>query len=234
MFFFERKKDSSPQTIAFQLRSQILKEKAETINSSGKKIELIKKAIPYMSSKRLNYSDRFSLGFVRDVLLICSPAEETFSLGSRNQEFENSHFELLKLRVGKSAAQGVFQNLDEIIRKVQAIWFPEMIDPPRVRWLKRFSTRKLAHFSPDKDEIAFSLIFDMLETPVEILYYLAYHELLHREIGVEKIQGRRRAHTPRFKEMEKRFPDFQEMENKINRYITTFQITQPMKYYRAR
>jgi predicted metal-dependent hydrolase len=90
-----------------------------------------------------------------------------------------------------------------------------------VTWLKHYSVRKLAHYAFRDDEIAFSLIFDFPDTPAEILSYLAYHELLHRQLGAQRINGRRYAHTRDFKTRESLFPNWRRMDETIALYIRT-------------
>jgi len=118
-----------------------------------------------------------------------------------------------------TAGKGIFYNLDDIVKNVRDIWFPEMEDLPQTTWLKQFTVRKLAHYHLQKDEIAISLVFDSLETPREILHYLAFHELLHRDVGVYRKNGRRYSHTGEFKNKEKKYPGYHEMDRKISQYL---------------
>jgi len=161
--------------------------------------QLLSELSPDFHSQRLSPADHFAWKFIQDVNIL----NPRFSQQER----------------GLNGGQGIHQDLAAIVQKVQAIWFPEMKHCPRVSWLKRFSVRKLAHYSLGKDEIAFSLIFDFKETPAEILHYLAYHELLHRKLGVQRINGRRYAHTPEFKLLERQYPGWESIDQKIGQYI---------------
>jgi len=147
--------------------------------------------------QRLSPGDKFAWQFLEKL--------DVLKAGLRCKEFD--------------PARGVSHNLQEVIELVQKIWFQDMETPPKVCWLSSYSTRKLAHYSITKDEIAFSLIFDLEEAPPDILNFLAYHELLHRELGVNKVGGRRYVHTPEFKAREKWYPNWMEMDQRINQYI---------------
>ncbi|OGG94748.1 MAG: hypothetical protein A2508_06755 [Candidatus Lambdaproteobacteria bacterium RIFOXYD12_FULL_49_8] len=114
---------------------------------------------------------------------------------------------------------GIFQDLTERMIRTQQLYFPEMKTYPKVVWLDRFSTRKLAHYSLNRDEIAFSLIFDRLNAPKVLLDYLAFHELLHKDVGIKRQKGRISAHGPDFKAREREYPGFKEIEPLIHRFM---------------
>lgn len=118
--------------------------------------------------------------------------------------------------VQESNGAGIFVDLTEVVRRVSKQYFPAMDGIPKVSWTGRFSVRKLAHYSEAKDEIAFSLIFDQPGIDSDLLDYLAYHELLHREIGTVRNNGRRYAHTPEFKKRERMFPGYDQLEKSIH------------------
>ncbi len=116
-------------------------------------------------------------------------------------------------------SRGIFHNLEGLVQTVRDIWFPKMESLPQAIWLKHFSTRKLAHFHSQKDEVAFSLVFDSLQTPRKILHYLVFHELLHRQVGIKKLGGRNYAHTSEFKKQEQQYPDYAQMDQFLTHYL---------------
>lgn len=211
----------SLQSYAFQLRKQLLigapiQTLLEYHRNHQQILGNLKASI---GKKQLPYSDRFAWKFIQKVNIL-SPKftlKEDFS----HFEPEMSTKRAPKGKPIKDEAMGAHQNLRFYVENVQAIWFPHMKTAPKICWLKRFTTRKLAHYAFGRDEIAFSLIFDLPDTPPELLNYLAYHELLHRELGVRTQNGRRYAHTPEFKQREDRFPDSSKMDQKITDYILT-------------
>lgn len=199
--------DLSIQSYAFQLRKLLLSncKLDQLLEHHQQHQELLATYTPLIQPYRLSFSDRFAWKFIREINIL-SP--------DYLKKDANSH--------GMNhRSLGVYQNLDDIVKKVQTIWFGEMEGPPNTVWLKHFSTRKLAHYAKDRDEIAFSLIFDSPDAPPEILSYLAYHELLHRQVGAKVINGRRYHHTGEFKNQEQLFPNWRDIEDQIRNYVSS-------------
>ncbi len=205
----QRKIPFSLHSCAFQLRKKLLKHAPLEVllNFHKEHQEFLARVSPLIEPRHLSYSDRFAWKFLREVNIL--------SLDYSNEDSQNRVGEPGKAPTGK----GIYQDLDDVVAKVQKIWFPEMDNLPGVVWLKRFSTRKLAHFSHKLDEIAFSLIFDSMDAPAEIISYLAYHELLHRQLGSKTVKGRRYSHTGHFKDQEHLFPNWRAVDEQINQYI---------------
>lgn len=206
-------KAASLQSYAFQLRKLLIHGCSldELLTFDRQHQAFVKKIASSLSRKRLSASDRFAWKFIREVNILKS----CFLESSGEDELFYRKWPDQKGVEG----QGVYQNLDQIVAQVQRIWFGDMKTLPRVKWLKHFSVRKLAHYAYQRDEIAFSLIFDSPDAPAEILSYLAYHELLHRQVGAEKKNGRHYHHTTHFKKQEKLFPNWKSIEERIARYI---------------
>lgn len=204
-----RKLPVSLHSCAFQLRKKLLKRASlhDLLDYHKDHQEFLARLTPLIDVFRLSFSDRFAWKFLREINILSLD----FSKNERDRESEQSATSI--------GGQGIYINLDEVVCNVQQIWFPEMKEPPTVVWLKRFSTRKLAHYSYKLDEIAFSLIFDSMDAPSEIVSYLAYHELLHRQLGAATVNGRRYAHTGEFKNHEHLFPNWRRIDEEINQYI---------------
>lgn len=183
---------------------------------------LLEEFAPGIDVSCLSPSDRFAWKFIREINLLKPDSEIASHLPAADPSF-------LEVTTGGKPSDllngkrqryiGIHQNLADVVNQVQSIWFPEMENLPKICWLKHFSTRKLAHYATNKDEIAFSLIFDFLEVPAEILSYLAYHELLHRQLGIQQMNKRRYAHTMEFKSQEHLFPNWRDIDKKISDYI---------------
>ena len=199
----------SLHSYAFQLRKKLLKRASlqELLDCHGRHQEFLGRVSPLIDSCHLSLSDRFAWKLLREINIL--------SLDFSNNETTANQ----NLRDSTQSSQGIYLNLEDVVKNVQKIWFPEMISSPKIVWLKRFSTRKLAHYSYKADEIAFSLIFDSMDAPAEILSYLAYHELLHRQLGAKRVNGRQYAHTSEFKAQEHLFPNWRSIDKQINQYI---------------
>jgi predicted metal-dependent hydrolase len=57
-----------------------------------------------------------------------------------------------------------------------------------------------------------SVSLDHPETPVYVLDFIMYHELLHKYLGLKTINGRNYGHTPEFREAERRYPKYKEAQ----------------------
>ncbi|MGB0652572.1 MAG: hypothetical protein ACPGQL_05180 [Thermoplasmatota archaeon] len=93
-------------------------------------------------------------------------------------------------------------------------------EPPRLSWSRTASRRRFGHHDPDHDVIVLSRVLDDPKVPEFVLDYVVYHELLHIVHPPEPGQGgtgRRRVHTPAFKEAEVRFPQAAEAERWLSR-----------------
>jgi len=197
----------SLHSYAFQLRKKLLKRASlqELLDCHARHQEFLGRVSPLIGARHLSLSDRFAWKLLREINILSLD----FSNEKKSANPENA----------TQDAQGIYLNLEDVVKNVQKIWFPEMNSSPKIVWLKRFSTRKLAHYSYQADEIAFSLIFDSMDAPAEILSYLAYHELLHRQLGAKRKNGRQYAHTSEFKSHEHLFPNWRSIDKQINRYI---------------
>jgi hypothetical protein len=64
---------------------------------------------------------------------------------------------------------------------------------------------RLGSYSPASDIIRINPVLDRDNVPQYVLDSITYHEMLHKFLGFKFANGRRSAHPPAFKEMEKRF-----------------------------
>lgn len=54
-----------------------------------------------------------------------------------------------------------------------------------------------------------SITLDDPQVPPYVIEFVMYHELLHKEVGIQLVNGRRYAHTTAYKEKEKRFHSYE-------------------------
>jgi len=202
----KKKPQPSLQAYATGLRRQLLAgkpfEKLLELHDCNQ--EMLSQWRPLVKRRRLHPADGFAWKFINQIEIL-------------RPDFKP---EATKLR---PKGQGAFQNFTQRVLQIKELHFSEMTDMPKVRWLSKFTTRKLAHYNSTKDEVAFSLIFDQPNAPSELLDYLAFHELLHRKIGIIRANGRIKAHTPAFKAEERQFPGFLMMDQKIHAFIAEHQ-----------
>jgi len=211
----------SLQSYAFQLRRKLLKGAAlnELLDIHHQHQFFIEQSLSKITLAELSFSERFAWKFIREINILNTNFSQKSSDDLKADKDSDNNSDRSPSSGQPRNSLGIHQDLLPIVQSVKDIWFPDMSELPNIGWLKQFSTRKLAHYAKNNDEIAFSLIFDFLEVPAEILSYLAYHELLHRQIGTKHINGRRFAHTPDFKNQEHLFPNWHRIDKLIESYI---------------
>jgi hypothetical protein len=106
--------------------------------------------------------------------------------------------------------------LEESFNRVNSFFFNNDIELPNLTW-GTDSFRKLASYNYHNDTVTMSTIFK--EENEKIVDYLMYHELLHKFHKFKHKNGRSSYHTKQFKEDEKLFPNYQELEQEINLII---------------
>jgi butyrate kinase len=79
-------------------------------------------------------------------------------------------------------------------------------------WSTTPTVRKLGQYDVTRDCITVSSSLDAPGVPAYVVDYVLYHELLHKVLGTERINGRRRIHTPEFHAAERKFKQYGEAQ----------------------
>lgn len=104
------------------------------------------------------------------------------------------------------ATAGRAHDLATSFSRVNLRMFGGKLGAPNLLWSKRITGRVFGRYRKDRDEVVISQSLDDPEVPPEIVDFVVYHELLHREMGTEERNGRRRVHSPEFRRREALFP----------------------------
>lgn len=100
--------------------------------------------------------------------------------------------------------------------RINQRFFFNQMEQPNLKWGSP-SRRKLASYNFHNDTITVSTLFQ--NAPSEILDYLLYHEMLHKQYQFQHRNGRSSFHSPEFKNAEQRYPRQKEVEKEINQII---------------
>ena len=119
-----------------------------------------------------------------------------------------------------SRAKGRVHDLDASFERVNAHYFSGQMEKPHLHWNRRKTFVKFGHYRPDKDEIMFSLSLDAEDVSQELIDFVMYHELLHKQLGAEHKGGRRYSHTPAFRQAEKAFKNFEDVKQELDDLAT--------------
>ena len=94
-----------------------------------------------------------------------------------------------------SYAQGNIHHLDRSYKRVNQGYFRDSLSKPHLIWSSRLTFRKFGHYQWDIDTVMISQTLDNQRVPEFVVDYVMYHELLHKKLGVRKVNGRRLSHT---------------------------------------
>jgi predicted metal-dependent hydrolase len=115
------------------------------------------------------------------------------------------------------AGRGEHFDLCETFNKVNDRYFENKLPQPRLLWSSRKTTRRLGAYHPESDTITINRRLDSADIPAYLLEYVMYHEMLHKKIGLKEVNGRRYAHTKKFRDAEQRFESYTQAEALIKK-----------------
>ena len=113
------------------------------------------------------------------------------------------------------SCQGEVFDLKFLFSKINLEYFQGKLPQPRLIWSSRRSVRRLGYYHAEIHTIAINRKLDTKATPVLLVEYVLFHEMLHQQIGIKTSNGRRYSHTSLFKKEEKKFKDYVQAENLI-------------------
>lgn len=108
------------------------------------------------------------------------------------------------------------EQLVESFERINERYFLGLVDRPNLVFGKH-SVRKLGSYDFHTDTISVSRIFEDCDS--ELLDYVMYHEILHKQVKFDRGKSRTRYHTTKFRELEKEFEGQKEIEERINSLI---------------
>ncbi|MSO19111.1 MAG: M48 family peptidase [Acidobacteria bacterium] len=107
-------------------------------------------------------------------------------------------------------AAGSHFHLDEMFEDLNQRYFGGLMARPSLGWSRTASRVLLGHFDSAHNAIIVSRIFDRPQTPLWLVEYILYHEMLHLKYPVLHRGTRRCVHSSEFRAEEQRFPQYAE------------------------
>ncbi len=154
--------------------------------------------------------DEIKIGLIQHLLL------KIFKQGKKNTanlELYNNFIKNIPILTVKTKRDPI---LDASFHRVNEHFFSNTLDKPNLQWGQK-ACRKLASYNFHDDRITVSTIFT--ESRPEVLDYLMYHELLHKDRKFKHKNGRSSFHTKEFRQAEALYPQQQEIEQEIGKLI---------------
>jgi hypothetical protein len=108
--------------------------------------------------------------------------------------------------------RGAHYDLERVFEIVNKVYFGGGLPRPRLTWSAAVARRRLGYYQPSSDRLVISRALDAPGVPACAIELVMYHELLHKHLGVQMVNGRQAAHTEQFREAERRFNEFQAAE----------------------
>lgn len=113
--------------------------------------------------------------------------------------------------------QGQYHDLGAAFERVNATYFEGAIARPTLVWNRTPTVRKMGHYDKARDILMVSISLDHPKVPDYVIDYIVYHEVLHKQMGVDLVNGRRQAHTPDFRQAEQAFARYEEAKVFLSR-----------------
>ncbi|HET6516433.1 MAG TPA: SprT-like domain-containing protein [Thermodesulfovibrionales bacterium] len=128
-------------------------------------------------------------------------------------EQNSSYLAMGRLRI-KTKSLGKYHDLDEIYRSLNAEYFGERISCV-ITWGSKnapgaVKRRTLGSYSRHTNTIRINPVLDRKEVPASLIRFVVYHEMLHADMDIVRINGRRLVHSKEFRTREKAFRDYDE------------------------
>ena len=167
-----------------------------------------------------NVDEEIKIGLVQTLLLKLFKArtyEQNYS--KININLYNSFVKKIPDFIEKKVSD-LFLELS--FKRVNEQFFFNILDQPSLVW-GQHSTRKLASYNYHNDTVTVSKVFR--ESDNEILDYLMYHELLHKQLKYKNNGTRNSFHTRQFRKAEDIYPNKDLVEKKINSEIRKFKLS---------
>ena len=103
---------------------------------------------------------------------------------------------------------GAHYDLEQVFERVNSACFAGQLARPRLAWSSTIARRLLGYYQHASDRLTLSRVLDNARVPPAAIDLVMYHELLHKQLGVQIVNGRHYAHTEAFHAAERRFPGY--------------------------
>ncbi len=161
-----------------------------------------------LSRKWKNVSKEIQIGLIQGLMLrIFKDNKKTMNIDLYNNFMKNLH-----ISVPKTNTDPI---LEESFDKINEKYFFGLVEKPNLTWHN--SIRRLGSYEYGTDTISIS---EILTPDKELLDYVMYHEILHKKHKFHDRNGRNHHHTKEFKEMERKFDNSEEMEERIKNLVS--------------
>ena len=158
-----------------------------------------------LSKKWRTISKEIQIGLIQGLMLRVFTGKNN----TINMDLYNNFMRSLHISVQKTNTDPTLEKSFDIINEK---YFFGLLEKPNLVWHN--SIRRLGSYEYGSDTISISKV--LLEDS-DLMDYVMYHEMLHKKFKFNSSNGRTCHHTREFKEMERKFENSMEMEQRIRR-----------------
>ncbi len=108
--------------------------------------------------------------------------------------------------------RGMVHDLAKVFDRVNTEYFDGKMPRPRLTWNRNPNRFKYGHYDFERDTVCISSTLDRPGVPGYVVEAVMHHELLHKKIGCQWREGKRRMHTALFRMQERTFKHHHEAE----------------------
>lgn len=147
-------------------------------------------------------------------------AKQTLLDATSGEAYQAVQAELDLLGGVEDQAAGVHHDLAAAFERVAGQYFDGALPRPQLVWSRAFTSRLFGYYDRVRDTLMVSRTLDRPDVPGYVIDFVVYHELLHKNLGVECRNGRLASHTPEFREEERRFEQYPEAQAFLDRFVS--------------
>jgi hypothetical protein len=113
--------------------------------------------------------------------------------------------------------KGVAHDIEASFARVNARYFGGQLERPRLKWTRTITRCTFGHYDFVHDTLWISRTLDRPDVPEYVFDHVMHHELLHKKHGIAWRGRRQHAHTPAFREEERRFERYDQAAEYLNK-----------------
>ena len=115
-------------------------------------------------------------------------------------------------------SRGRWHDLEEIFHRLNQQFFNGKLPATRLGWSLKTSQTTLGHYDAGHGVIVINRALDSPSTPVHLVEYLVFHEMLHTRFPVGRNGHRRVVHSREFRKAEREFPNYEEAKKSLKHF----------------
>lgn len=113
---------------------------------------------------------------------------------------------------------GAVHDLGPLFDRLNRRYFQDSLPRPRLGWSARVWRTQLGCFDPALQQIVINRQLDRQGVPEYVVAYVLYHEMLHLKHPMRFARCRRESHSPKFRNEERRFAEYQRAMKFLDRF----------------